>query len=53
MWRRDELWIEVAERSGPAWAEWALFYLFLNDDNRRSTLSTTTMASHRARTNLC
>lgn len=41
-----ELWIGVAEGFGPAWAEWALFSLFLNDDKRRSTLSTTT--SHRA-----
>lgn len=46
LWRRDELWSEVAESSGPAWAEWALFSLFLDDDDRRSTLSTTT--SHRA-----
>lgn len=38
MWRRDELWIEVAEGSGPVWAERALFSLFLNDDDRRSTL---------------
>lgn len=41
------LWIEVAERSGPAWAEWALFFsLFLNDDDRRSTLSTTDYNDH-------
>lgn len=36
MWRRDERWIEVAEGSGPVWAEWALFFSF--PQRRRSSL---------------